>query len=101
MASTGAKIVLGAGAVTFTGEWYWQHVIDWKVPLAAVLLAGGTEMLAAADNNAATILAVLILAGALSTDFKGHSAFDMITTLVKAGGKAGTSARAKTQTVVQ
>jgi hypothetical protein len=79
-------IVLTAGAVTFTSEWYWNKQIDWKVPLATVLLAAAFEGLSAIDKNGATLLSIMVFAGAASTKFGGHSAFDMVTTLV-GGGK--------------
>jgi hypothetical protein len=95
MSAPATTIVLVAGAVTFTGEWYWTKTIDWKVPLATILLAGGFEVLSNMDRNGATLLSVMVLVGALSTKFSGHSAFDMITTLI-GGGKTATTPTAKT-----
>ena len=86
MAAPGTDIVLIAGAVTFTGEWYWEKKIDWKVPLATVLLAAMFEGLSNVDRNGATLLSLMVFAGAASTKFNGHSAFDMVTALV-GGGK--------------
>src|ERR1700734_444982 len=88
MAAPGTDIVLIAGAVTFTGEWYWSHTIDWKVPLATVLLAGGFEVLSNLDRNGATLLGLMVFAGAMSTKFDGHSAFDMVTALLSGGKNA-------------
>jgi len=85
MAAPGTNIVLVAGAVTFTGEWYWSQKMDWKVPLATILLAAGFEGLSSLDRNGTTILALIIFAGAASTKFSGHSAFDMVTALVSGG----------------
>ena len=87
MASAAADVVLAAGGVTFAGEWYWNKTIDWKVPLATVLLAAAFEGLSKVDNHGATLLSVMVFAGAASTKFGGHSAFDMVTNLVN-GGKS-------------
>lgn len=95
MTAPATTIVLTAGAVTFTGEWYWQRKADWKVPLATILLAGGAEALSGLDRSGATLLSVLVLTGALATKFNGHSAFDMITALVNHTGDAATSAKGK------
>jgi hypothetical protein len=95
MSAPATTIVLVAGAVTFTGEWYWTKTIDWKVPLATVLLAGGFEVLSNMDRNGATILSVMVLIGALSTKFNGNSAFDMIQALI-GGGKAKAAPTSKT-----
>jgi hypothetical protein len=91
MAAPGTTIVLVAGAVTFTGEWYWNHTIDWKVPLATVLLGAGFEVLSNLDRNGATLLSLMVFAAAASTKYNGHSAFDMVTTLIGGGKKAATT----------
>lgn len=91
MADTGIgpKVVLVAGAITFTAEWYWDKQIDWKVPLATVLLAAGFEGLALIDKGGATILSLMVFAGAVTTKFNGHSAIDMLTNLTTTTGKLG------------
>jgi hypothetical protein len=90
MPAAGADIVLIAGAVTFTGEWYWKKEIDWKVPLATVLLAAAFEGLAQVDPHGAVLLSLMVFAGAATTKFDGHSAVDMVTALI-GGGKVKTS----------
>jgi hypothetical protein len=97
-AAPGTTIVLVAGAVTFTGEWYWNKTIDWKVPLATVLLAGGFEVLSNVDRNGATLLSLMVFAGAASTKFSGHSAFDMVTALLGGGKPAAATKPAKKAT---
>ncbi len=87
MSGPATSIVLVAGSLTFVGEWYWEKKIDWKVPLATVLLAAGAEGLSAVDKNGATIMAVMVFLAAATTKYNGHSATDMITNLVN-GGKA-------------
>lgn len=91
MAGPASKIVLVAGGITFAGEWYWQHEIDWKVPLATLLLAAGMEGFSDIDKNGATILSLLIAIGAFSTKFKGHSAFDIVTGVMNTGTSKLTS----------
>lgn len=98
MAAPATIITLVAGTATFSSEWYFSHELDWKVPLATVLLAAGMEGFSSIDRNGATILSLLILAGALTTKFNGHSALDMITGLVSGTGKlAGSSGQTKTR----
>lgn len=79
--STGAVIVLVAGGATFTNKWYQTRQADWKVPVATLLLAGGIEAISSVDKNAGTVTALLVLLGAVTTKFNGHSAIDTITAL--------------------
>jgi|HubBroStandDraft_5_1064220.scaffolds.fasta_scaffold31006_6 hypothetical protein len=95
MAAPATDIVLAAGAVTFTGEWYWNKQLDWKVPLATVILAAAFEGLSNVDRHGATLLSIMVLAGAMSTKFNGHSAFEMVTTLVS-GGKSNPKQKTST-----
>jgi hypothetical protein len=96
-AAPGTTIVLLSGAVTFTGEWYWNKTIDWKVPLATILLAGGFEVMSNMDRNGATLLSLMVFAGAMSTKFSGHSAFDMVTALLSGGKQAKTNPASTTK----
>jgi hypothetical protein len=101
MSSPATTIVLISGAVTFTGEWYWNHEIDWKVPLATILLAAGAEGLSAVDKNGATVLSCLVLLAALSTPFKGHTAFGMISGVLSGAGKGAATLKPAQSTRVQ
>jgi len=83
MAETATMITLTAGGITFINQWYWTHNLDWKVPVATIILAAGMDALAHLDERAATILSVLVLMGAATTKFNGHSAIDTITGLTK------------------
>lgn len=83
MAETGTMITLTAGGITFVNQWYQTRNIDWKVPVATVILAGGVDVLSRLDTKAATILSVLILMGAVTTKFNGKSAIDMISQLTQ------------------
>jgi hypothetical protein len=85
MSGPAPTIVLVAGSLTFVGEWYWEKKIDWKVPLATVLLAAGAEGLSAVDKNGATIMSIMVFLAAATTKYNGHSATDMVTNLVKGG----------------
>lgn len=78
MANTGTVIVLVAGSITFTNEWYQTKQVNWRVPVATLLLAGLMDGLARIDDKAATGLSVMILIGALLTKFGGKSAADQI-----------------------
>jgi hypothetical protein len=98
MSAPATTIVLITGGITFTGEWYWQHKIDWKVPLATVLLAAGAEGLSAVDKNGATIFAVMAFLAAATTKFNGHSAIDMVSNLVKGGPSPAPAKGKKTTT---
>jgi hypothetical protein len=91
-------IVLVAGGATFTTEWMYSKVIDWKVPLATVLLAAAMEGVSAVDRNGGTLLGIMIALGAFSTKFNGHSFFDMITGLAGATTKPATKTTPATST---
>ena len=87
MAAPATVIVLVAGGATFTTEWALAKKIDWKVPLATLLLAAGMEGLSAIDRNGATLLSLLVLMGALTTKWDGHSPVDLISGAVSGTGK--------------
>jgi hypothetical protein len=82
MAETSVVITITAGGITFVNQWYQTKRIDWKVPVATLILAGGIDLLAKLDSKGATILAFLILLGAASTKFNGKSAVDTVTALI-------------------
>lgn len=78
MANTPTVIVLTAGTITFANEWYQTKEINWRVPLATLLLAALADGLTRIDEHAATGLSVMILLGALVTKFGGKSVADQI-----------------------
>lgn len=82
MAETSVVITVTAGGITFVNQWYQTKQLDWKVPVATLILAGGIDLLAKLDSRGATILSFLILLGALSTKFNGKSAFDTVSALI-------------------
>jgi hypothetical protein len=100
MAAPATIIVLVAGSATFTTEWALAHKIDWKVPLATLLLAAGMEGFSAVDRNGATLLSLLVLLGALTTKWDGYSPVDLISGAVTGTGKL-TGSTGQTTTAVK
>lgn len=88
MAKAAVAITLVAGGITFVNQWYQTHNADWKVPVATLILAAGVGGLSNLDSKAATILSLLILLGAATTKYNGHTAIDTITGLVHSRGTA-------------
>lgn len=72
-----------AGGITFTNQWYQTRNIDWKVPVATLILAAGIDVLANIDKTGANILSVMVLLGAATTKYNNHSAVDTVTALVQ------------------
>jgi hypothetical protein len=81
LAGAGAAIVLTAGGITFANEWYQTHSLDWKVPVATLVLAAAVDLISDLDSGAAVILGILILAGALTTKYNGKNPVDTISQL--------------------
>ena len=80
MASTAAGIILIAGGITFTNEWYQDnHHINWRVPIATVLAAAIFDGLAKLDDKAAIGVAVMVLIGAFVNKVNGKSIADVLT----------------------
>jgi glucokinase len=76
--AAGPVIILVAGGITFTNDWYQTRNVNWKVPVATVLLAAGIDAVNTVSPLAATSLAVMALIGAATTKFNGKSAADTI-----------------------
>lgn len=87
MANTATVIVLTAGTITFVNEWYQTKEVNWRVPVATVLLGAIFDGLARIDSKAATGLSVMVLLGALLTRFNGKSVVDQINTSFGSGPK--------------
>lgn len=97
MTAPATVIILVAGGSTFTAQWALAHKLDWKVPLATVLLAAGAEGFSAIDKNGATILSLMVLLGALTTKFDGHSVIDLVSSAATGTGKlAGSTGQSTT-----
>lgn len=82
MAETAPVIVIVAGSMTFVNQWYWTKNFDWKVPVATLLLAAGIDGLSHLDSKLATGLSLLVLLGAATTEFDGHSVMNTVSNLV-------------------
>lgn len=93
MANLATGIVLTAGTITFANEWYQTNTVDWKIPVATVLVAALFDGLAHIDEKAAVGLSVVVLIGAVTTRFNGKSVADTVGSFFK-GGPA-TSAKTK------
>jgi hypothetical protein len=78
MANTAAGIILVAGGITFTNDWYQTHEINWRVPIATVLAAAVFDGLAKLDDKAAVGVAVMVLIGAFVNKVNGKSIADVL-----------------------
>lgn len=88
----GTGLVLVAGTMTFANEWYQTHQVNWRVPIATLLLAGAISFLGKIDNRVANGFGILIFVGAGSTQFNGQSAFG---TLAQVFGGANTARKGR------
>lgn len=95
MASTAAGIILIAGGITFTNEWFQEHSINWRVPIATVLAAAVFDGLAKLDDKAAVGLSIIVLIGAFVNKINGKSIADVLNESFSKSvqGKASTPAR--------
>lgn len=78
MANAAAGIILIAGGITFTNEWYQTKQVNWRVPIATVLAAAVFDGLAKLDDKAAVGLAVIVLIGAFVNKINGKSIADVL-----------------------
>ena len=81
MANVATGIILVAGTATFANEWYVTKKVNWRVPVATLLLAAAFDGLAHVDDKAAVGLSVIVLLGALTTKFHGKSVADTLAQL--------------------
>lgn len=79
MASTATGIILIAGGITFTNEWYQTHSLNWRVPIATVLAAAVFDGLAKLDDKAAVGVSIIVLIGAFVNRINGKSIADVLT----------------------
>lgn len=77
----GTGLVLTAGTMTFLNEWYQTNKVNWRVPIATLLLAAAIDFLGKIDNRVANGFGILIFVGAGSTQFNGRSAFGTLAQL--------------------
>jgi hypothetical protein len=78
VANTATGIVLVAGTMTFANEWYQTGKVNWRVPVATLLLAAGFDALAHIDDKAAIGLSIMVLIGAATAKFGGASVADTL-----------------------
>jgi glucokinase len=81
VAATATGIILVAGTITFSNEWYQTGKVNWRVPIATVLAAAIFDGLAKIDDKAAVGLAIMVLIGASVTRFNGKSVADTLAEL--------------------
>jgi hypothetical protein len=74
-------IILTAGTITFANEWYQTKQVNWRVPVATLLIAAIFDGLARLDDHAATGLAIIAFIGAVTTEFNGQSAAGTIASI--------------------
>ena len=79
MAATATGIVLIAGTMTFSNEWYQTGKADFKVAVATMFAAAIFDGLARLDEKAAVGLSIMVLIAATATKFGGKSVIDTVT----------------------
>jgi putative effector of murein hydrolase len=78
VANVAAGIILVAGGITFTNEWYQTRQVNWRVPLATVLAAAIFDGLAKLDDKAAVGVSIIVLIGAFVNKVNGKSIADVL-----------------------
>jgi hypothetical protein len=79
VASPAAGIIIIAGGITFTNEWYQTKGINWRVPIATILAAAVFDGLAKLDEKAAVGVSIMVLIGAFVNKINGKSIADVLT----------------------
>jgi hypothetical protein len=78
MANTGTVITLCAGGFTFMNEWLQTKEVNWRIPVATVILAALVDGIAHLDTKIATTFSVIILIGAVTVPINGKSPIEEI-----------------------
>jgi hypothetical protein len=97
-ADTGMKLVLFAGALTFSNEWLQTKQINFRVPVATVLAAAATAGIGRVSSRGATALGLMALIVAATTPLGNKSPVQEISSLVN--GSSSTSKMKPTTTTV-
>lgn len=84
MANTATVIIITAGSITFVNEWYQTRKINWRVPVATMIVGAIFDGLSRIDDKAATGLAVIAFLAAVTTEFNGKSMADTLAGLFPA-----------------
>lgn len=95
MASTATGIILIAGTMTFTNEWYQTKKVNWRVPIATLLAGAVIDGLSKVDDKAAIGLSIMVLIVASATKFGGKSVIDTLVQLFGNQKKNQTVAKVK------
>ena len=95
MANLATGIILVAGTITFSNEWYQTGKVNWRVPVATVLAAAVFDGLSHIDDKAAVGLAVIVLMGASVTKFGGKSAVETVASFFNNATRKQTRPRLK------
>jgi hypothetical protein len=80
-------IILAAGTMTFANEWWQTRQVNFRIPVATLLLAAGFDGLSKLDPKISATLAVIVFIGALTTEFNGKSVASTLAGLFPAKGK--------------
>jgi len=93
----GPGLVVAAGAMTFANEWYQNGKFNWRIPVATILGAALVGGLAAFSPNSGKALGGIILIGAATAKFGGHSVVEELNVAINQGNKdvVGKPARKK------
>jgi hypothetical protein len=94
MANTATAIVLVAGGATFVNEWYQTKQVNWKIPVATLLIGAAIDGMSTINDRAAIGLSVIVLIGAVTTKFDGKSIID---TLSNVSGTVAAAPKQKVQ----
>jgi len=99
VANTGTAIVLLAGTLTFSNEWYQTGKANFRVPVATLLAAAAIDGLSHVDDKAAVGLSIMVLIGAITVRFGGKSVIDTIAELFskQPSSKISTTSRGNTK----
>jgi hypothetical protein len=71
-------ITITAGTMTFANEWYQTKQVNWRIPIATLLLAAAFDAMAYLDETVSVMLATMVFIGAGVAEFNGKSAFETL-----------------------
>lgn len=86
MSVSAPSVILTAGTLTFTNEWYQTKQVNWRIPVATLIGAAIVDGISQLNNNAAVGLSAMVFIGAITTKFNGRSIADTVTEITKKSG---------------
>ena len=95
MAETATGIILIAGTITFSNEWYQTGKVNFKVAVATLIGAAIFDGLSHINDKAAIGLSVMVLLGAFTTKFGGKSVAETLAQTFKTVNKGQPQQRTK------